>query len=70
MNALRKELHTYIDDIPESKLIALKPLLFALADESIVIESNLTNEEYRLIVEGMAEYRANPNRFVPLENIN
>jgi len=69
MNALRQELHTYIDDIPESKLIALKPLLFALADESIVIESNLTNEEYRLVAEGMAEYRANPNRFVPLENV-
>jgi len=68
--ALRKEIHAYIDEIPESKLIALKPLLFALADESITIESNLTNEERTLVAAGMAEYKANPNSFVPLDRVN
>ena len=66
---LRQEIHTYIDDIPESKLIALKPLLFALADDSIVIETNLTEEERSLIAKGMTDYRANPSSFVSLDSI-
>ncbi len=66
---IRQEIHTYIDDISESKLIALKPLLFALADESIVIERNLTEEERANITNGMADYAANPNNFVPLSDI-
>ena len=68
--ALRKEIHAYIDEIPESKLIALKPLLFALTDESITIEGNLTNEERTLVAAGIAEYKANPNSFAPLDRVN
>ena len=63
---VRQEIHSYIDDIPESKLLALKPLLFALADDTILIESNLTEEEQDLIASGMAEYEANPDNFIPL----
>ena len=70
MTALRKEIHTCIDEIPENKLIALKPLLFALADDSIVVERNLTNEERALVAVGMAEYESNPNSFVPLDMVN
>jgi hypothetical protein len=33
------------------------------------IETDLTEEEVALIEEGMAEYRANPASFVPLESI-
>jgi hypothetical protein len=66
---LRQEIFACIDDIPESKLIALKPLLYALADDSIVIETDLTQKEREIIAEGMAEYRANPNSFVPLNEI-
>jgi len=69
MTALRQEIHTYIDDIPENKLMALKPLLFALADDSIVIESNLTDEERELVAAGMAEYEANPDSFIPLDMV-
>ena len=69
MMTVKQEILAYIDDIPESKLIALKPLLFALADESIVVESNLTDEERTLINAGMAEYEANPHSFVPLDKV-
>jgi len=70
MTALRQEIHTYIDDIAESKLIALKPLLFALADDSIMIERDLTNEECALVAAGMADYESNPDSFVPLDKVN
>ena len=66
---VRQEIHSYIDDIPESKLIVLKPLLFALADESIVIEYDLTNEERSLIAQGMAEHENNPDSFIPLDKV-
>ena len=66
---VRQEIHSYIDDIPESKLLALKPLLFALADEAIVLEYDLTEEERTVIAKGMAEYEANPNSFVPLDEL-
>ena len=67
---LRQEIYTYIDDIPESKLAALKPLLFALADDSIVIEHDLTDEERALIIQGMVDYEDNPDSFIPLELVN
>ena len=66
---IRQEIHAYVDELPESKLIMLKPLLFTLADESIVIERNLTNEENVIIARGMALYDSNPSDFTPLENI-
>ena len=66
---LRQELYSYIDEIPEKKLIALKPLLFALADESITIDTNLSEEEYTLIAVGMAQYETNPKSFVSLDDI-
>jgi hypothetical protein len=66
---LRQEIHTYIDDITENKLLALKPLLFALADDSIVIEKDLTDEERDIIIRGMADYDANPDSFVALSEI-
>ena len=67
---IRQEIHNCIEDISESKLIVLKPLLFALAEESIVIENNLTDEERTLIAQGMAEYEKNPDSFISLENVN
>jgi hypothetical protein len=66
---VREEIHAYIDDISESKLIALKPLLSALADESIIIERDLTEEERNIINKGMLEYESNPEKFIPLDKI-
>ena len=66
---IRQEIYAYINDISESKLIALKPLLSALADESIVIERDLTEGERAIISRGMAEYEANPDSFISLEKV-
>ena len=67
---VRQEIHAYIDDITESKLLALKPLLCALAGETIVIETDLTDDEQDIITKGMSEYENNPADFVSLDNIN
>lgn len=63
---VRQEIHTFIDYIAESKLVALRPLLCALADDSIVIETDLSDEEKILIAKGMVEYQKNPDGFIPL----
>ena len=67
--SVRQEAHAFIDEITENKLIALKPLLCALADESIVIETDLTDEEQSVIAAGLREYEKNPGSFVSLEKI-
>jgi len=66
---IRQEIHSFIDEISESKLAALKPLLCALADESMVIETNLTDEERTIIAESMDDYSANPGTFIPLKRL-
>jgi len=67
---IRQEIHNYVEDLSESKLMALKPLLYALLDDSIAIEQNLTDEERSLIARGAAAYEADPDSFVPLEKVN
>jgi len=66
---LKEELHNYIDTMPERSLYALKPLMSVLAEPLYTIEADLTAEEIAMIDEGMAEYRANPSSFIPLESI-
>ena len=66
---IREEIQGYINDISESKLLALKPLLASLVDETVKIEYDLTMEEKALIVKGMEEYRNNPKSFVSLDSI-
>ena len=68
MSEIRKEIQDYIDIIPDSKLAALKPLLTMLADESIVIETDLTDEERNIITKGREEYTK--GGFVSLDSIN
>jgi len=65
---LRKELHGYIDTMPDRSLAALKPLMSVLAEPFYTLES-ASPEEIAMIDEGMAEYRENPSSFVPLENL-
>jgi hypothetical protein len=67
---LRKELMGYIETMPERNLYVLKPLLSTLAMPPYTVETDLTDEEIAMIDEGMAEYRANPAGFVPLESIS
>ena len=66
---LRKELHQYIDTIPERSLYALRPLLSVLAGPLYTVETDLTVEEIAMIDEGMAEYRKDPSSFVPLDSL-
>jgi len=63
---LRQEIQSYIDVMPEEKLLALKPLLFVLANDTIIIETDLTDDEYAIIAKGIAVYRENPDSYVSL----
>ena len=67
--SLKNELHGYIDTMPERSLYALKPLMSVLAEPLYTVETDLTAEEIDMIDEGIAEYRANPSSFIPLEHI-
>ena len=66
---LRKELQAYIETMPERSLYALKPLLTVLCEPPYTVETNLTPEEIAMIDEGMAEYRASPESFIPLDSL-
>jgi hypothetical protein len=65
---LRKELHGYIDTMPEHNLAALKPLLSVLAEPLYTIEP-ASPEECAMVEERVREYHENPSSFVPLESI-
>jgi hypothetical protein len=67
--AIRKELHSLIDTMPERKLNALRPLFDVLVDDETIIETDLTDEELAIIEEGDRQYKEHPEDFVPLESI-
>jgi len=66
---LRQEIHAVIDTISERNLYALHPLLTILAEDPVVIETNLTAKERSLIAEGVKRYYEHPEEFVPLDSI-
>jgi hypothetical protein len=61
---LRKQLHGYIDTMPEKNLTALKPLLSVLAEPLYTIEP-ATPEESARAERRIREYHRNPASFVP-----
>jgi hypothetical protein len=67
--AIRKELHGFIDALPERKLNALRPLFDVLVDDETIIETDLTDEELAIIEDGDRHYEEHPEDFVPLESI-
>ena len=67
MSEVRREIQGYIDSIPDVKLEALKPLLSVLANDTIFLETDLSDEEKAIISQGREEYKQ--GNFVPLENI-
>ena len=67
LSEIRKEIQGYIDSLPDSKLEALKPILTLLTDNTLVIETNLTEEEKEIIRMGRAEYRR--GGYVSLDSI-
>jgi len=66
--AIRKKLHTFIDEMPDYCLSSVEPLLSYLAGES-VIETNLTDEEKKWVQEGRKHYKENPEDFISLDSI-
>ena len=67
MSELRKEVLECIDQLPDSKLEALRPLLRLLTNDDFVIETDLTEEEKEIIRAGREEYRK--GGFVPLSEL-
>lgn len=69
MSELRREVQGCIDRLPDSKLEALKPLLYLLTDDygEAVIETDLTDEEKEIIRAGREEYKK--GAFIPLSDM-
>jgi len=67
--AVRKKLHTFIDALPDYSLAAVEPLLSYLADEPLIVETDLTTEEQAIIAEGDRHFEEHPEDFVPLKSI-
>ncbi|GAB6393503.1 MAG: hypothetical protein MdMp014T_2876 [Treponematales bacterium] len=63
----RKRLHRFIDELPETSLPAVEPLLSYMADEPLVIEP-ANAEERALIEEGMKRFREHPEDFISLDD--
>jgi hypothetical protein len=61
MTALKQELINCINDIPDNKLIAIKPLLFMLSNETAILErvsfNELTSNEQKAVLKGREEYK-------------
>lgn len=55
MNAIRKEILEYIENIPDSKLESLKPVLAVLANLNTMIETDLTDEERTIAAQDREE---------------
>ena len=54
---LRQEATKYFLDIPDNKLAVIIPLLKDYAENCCMIETDLTDEEKRIIAEGEEEYK-------------
>jgi hypothetical protein len=65
---LRKELHTYIDALPDSSLPALQPLLSFLVEPPYTIEA-ASAEEIAMIDARMKDYEKDPSSWIPLDSI-
>jgi len=65
---LRKELHTYIDELSDRSLPALKPLLTLLVEPPYTIEP-ASPEECVKVEKRVRDYYKDPESFVPLSSI-
>jgi len=72
MVTLRRELHGFIDAIPGRHLMALKPLLANLAEpddtDALIIETDLTESERKICIEGEKHFREHPEDFISLDD--
>ena len=58
MSAIRKEVQSYIDTMPDNLLEALRPILTVLANDTVALETDLTDEERKIICAGRESYKA------------
>jgi hypothetical protein len=65
----RQRLHDYIDTIPDYGLSIVEPMLAYLADEPLVIETDLTEEEKAVIEEGRKLRKEHPEEFISLKEL-
>jgi hypothetical protein len=68
---LRRELHGFIDAMPAWRLAPLKLLLADLAEPDepiIIIETDLTEEERQLCIEGEKHFHEHPEDFISLDD--
>ena len=68
MSAIRQEILEYINELPDIKLEAIKPILAILVDNNITVETDLTDEEKDVIKRGRKEYKK--GNFVSLDSLN
>lgn len=67
MTAIRQEVLNCIDELPDNKLEALRPILMLLVNETISIDTDLTDDEKQIIRKGREEYKN--GGFVSLNDI-
>jgi hypothetical protein len=65
---LRKELHNYIEELPDRSLPALKPLLTLLVEPPYTIEPASPAERAK-VEKRVREFHKNPQSFVPLKDL-
>lgn len=58
MNAIKNEIYGYLDILPENKLRTLLPVVAALAEDEIIIDNSLKDEEVNVIKEGRKQYKS------------
>jgi hypothetical protein len=70
---MRRELHSFIDELPDASLEAVRSLLSYLAKEPdgepLVLETDLTDEERAIIAAGRKDFIERPEMFVALEDV-
>lgn len=67
MSAIRQEILSYISELPDSKLEAIKPILTILVNDTLTLETDLTDDEKDIILKGREQYKN--SAFIPLDNL-
>ena len=57
MTAIRKKVMGYVEELPDSRLEALMPILTLLLEDTITIETDLSDDEKDIVRQGRAEYK-------------
>ena len=61
---MRQEIQSFIECVPDEKIPTLRSLVEFLADEPLIIETDLTDEEKRIIKRDAARFKTHPEEFV------